>query len=110
MTRFGLAKNVFIEVPLEENWRLSPDFVFDKVGHINFYNPKTIRRLVQSCDMQILSAHLSHSSRASYVYRKGRAGGSLSYAIKELGLKVLPDVAARFFTYHYSLTFMKAGI
>jgi SAM-dependent methyltransferase len=101
------AKNVIIEVPLEDTWRLADDFVFDRVGHINFYNRKTIRRLVQSCGMNILDAHLSHSAIASYVYRKGKLQGGLTFAAKELGLRVWPAAAARSLTYHYSLTYRR---
>ena len=99
-----VAHNVFIEVPLEDTWRLSEDFVFDCVGHINFYSRKTIRRLVQSCGMQVLDARLSHSSLASYVYRKGKFGGHFYYLIKEAGLGIWPAAAAASLTYHYALT------
>jgi SAM-dependent methyltransferase len=102
-----VAKNVFLEVPLEDNGRLKDDFVFDRVGHINFYNVKTIRSLIQSCGLKILDARLSHSSLSSYVYRKGAWRGNLSYLIKELGLRVWPKAATRWFTYHYSLTYAK---
>jgi SAM-dependent methyltransferase len=99
-----VAKNVFIEVPLEDTWRLPEDFVFDRVGHINFYNAKTIRSLVQSCGMKILDAQISHSAIAAYVYRKGRLRGGLTYVLKELGLRAWPTAALKSFTYHYSLT------
>ena len=103
------ARKVFVEVPLEDNLRLPEDFVFDRVGHINFYNVKTIRRLVQSCGMVILGAHLSHSSLSSYVYRKGRFGGGASYLIKESLLRISPKLAAATFTYHYALVYAKAA-
>jgi SAM-dependent methyltransferase len=102
-----VAKSVFLEVPLEDNVRLSDDFVFDRVGHINFYNVKTIRSLVQSCGMKVLDAYLSHSSPAAYAYRKGAWQGNVSYLIKELGLRVWPKVATRRFTYHYSLVYVR---
>jgi|SRR5215470_3051711 len=102
-----VAKHVFVEVPLEDNRRLSDDFVFDRVGHINFYSGKTIRRLVQSCDMEVLGGHLSHSSPASYVYRKGKWRGYVTYLIKEAGLRACPGVSTRNFTYHYSLTYSR---
>ncbi len=76
-----VAKHLFIEVPLEDNVRLKPDFVFDRVGHINFYAWKTIRRLVQTCDLQIVAQELRNSSRAVYQYHSGRSG-TLKYAIK----------------------------
>ena len=100
-----VARNVFIEVPLEDNLKLSQDFVFDRVGHINFYNVKTIRRLVQSCGMRILGAHLSHSSRQSYAYRKGKWRGALSHLVKEASLRAWPRLAANLFTYHYSIVY-----
>jgi ubiquinone/menaquinone biosynthesis C-methylase UbiE len=102
-----VARKVFVEVPLEDNRKLSNDFMFDHVGHINFYNVKTIRSLVQSCGMKILDAHLSHSSLSSYVYRLGAWRGNLSYVIKELGLRLWPKAAARCFVYHYSLIYAK---
>jgi SAM-dependent methyltransferase len=103
-----VAATVFVEVPLENNCRLSEDFVFDRVGHINFYDRRCIRRLVQSCNMNIVGAVLSHSSLASYVYRKGHLRGGLAYFTKELGLRAWPGAATGLFTYHYSLTYTQA--
>ena len=103
-----VAQNVFVEVPLENTWRLSSDFAFDPVGHINVYDCKTIRRLVQSCGMRIIDARLSHSSRSSYIYRKGRFRGSASYFAKELGLRLWPGCATKMSVYNYSLTYATA--
>ncbi len=100
-----VARHVFVEVPLEDHSRVSGDFVFDHVGHINFYNPRTIRGLVRSCGMRILDGLLSHSSPASYVFRKGRLKGHLSFMLKEAVLACLPAAAPHLFTYHYSLTY-----
>ena len=100
-----VARVVFIEVPLEDNLRLSKEFVFDRVGHINFYNVNSISRLVQSCGMRILATHLSHSSRQSYVYRKGRLHGPVSYLVKEATLRSLPRLATNVFAYNYSLIY-----
>jgi SAM-dependent methyltransferase len=98
-----VAKTVFVEVPLEDNLRSPKDFVFDRVGHINSYNVRTIRHLVQSCDMKILHARISHSGYQSYFYRKGKVRGSLSYILKELALRTWPSAATNSLTYHYSL-------
>jgi SAM-dependent methyltransferase len=103
-----VANKVFVEVPLEDNLQLPKDFVFDRVGHINFYNVKTIRRLLQSCGMVILGSHLSHASQSSYVFRKGKVRGAASYLIKESLLKIWPRLAAASFTYHYALICTKA--
>jgi SAM-dependent methyltransferase len=100
-----VAKTVFVEVPLEDNWRMSHDFVFDRVGHINFYNPRTIRSLVQSCGMTILHAHLCHSALPIYVFRKGKFRGMLSYWFKEIALRITSGLSTSAMTYHYSLTY-----
>ncbi len=105
-----VAKHVFVEVPLEDIRRLSEDFVFDRVGHINFYSRKTIRRQVQSCGMEILGDHLSHSSPACYIYRKGKWRGYSSYLIKEAALRAWPEAAIRSFIYHYSLTYSRSAV
>jgi SAM-dependent methyltransferase len=102
-----VVEHVFIEVPLEDNWRLSHDFAFDHVGHINFYSMKTIRRLVQSCGMRILDARLSHGSLPGYAYRKGKWGGALTYFLKEFGLRTLPLASAGVLTYNYSMVFVE---
>lgn len=49
-----VGRYVFVEVPLAHTLRLPQDFVPSKVGHINFYGPKTIRRLVQTCGLTVL--------------------------------------------------------
>lgn len=97
-----VARHVFIEVPLEDTVRLKEDFVFDTVGHINFYSRKTIRRLVQTCDMQILSQVVTNLSLSTYKYQFGM-WGMLKYVTKGFLLKACPSLACRLFTYHCAL-------
>jgi SAM-dependent methyltransferase len=97
-----VAAYVFIEVPLEDNLRLKKDFVFDKVGHINFYSPITIRRLIQTCNLVVLKQTVTNPSKAVHHYRL-RGKGLTSYYIREYLLKVSPGLATRIFTYHSSL-------
>ena len=94
-----IARFVFVEVPLEDTWRLARDFVRDEVGHINPYSPKTIRRLLQTCDLEILDQVIVNRSRASYTYQTGKKG-LVSYYIKDCLLRVLPFLATKAFTYH----------
>jgi SAM-dependent methyltransferase len=103
-----VAKAVFIEVPLEDNWRMSHDFIFDRVGHINFYNPRTIRSLVQSCGMTVLDAYPCHSGLPSYIFRKGKLRGTLSYWFKEIALRTTPSLSTSAMTYHYSLVYKQS--
>lgn len=103
-----VAEYVFLEVPLEDTVRLKPDFVFDSVGHINSYSWKTIRRLVQSCDLNILSQTITNPSLPVYKYCSGRAG-ILKYAIKELLHRTSTSLACRLFTYHCSIVCAKTS-
>ena len=97
-----VADLVFIEVPLEHNRRLPKDYVWDAVGHINFYTAQTIRLLVQSCGHQVLEQLQTHSAVQLYQYRLGRKGVAIHW-IKDWALRLLPEAAQRRWTYHSSL-------
>jgi len=97
-----VAKFVFVEVPTEDTVRLPLDFVFDKTGHINSYSPKTIRRLVQSCNLRVLHQLPTNPPKGSYIYEKGNKG-LINYYIKKVLLKVSPVLATKLFTYHDAL-------
>lgn len=97
-----VAKFVFIEVPLEDTFRLSHNFVFDEVVHINFYSLKTIRLLLQSCNLLIISEIISDSPKDTYTFKRGRKG-LMHYYIKQIELSIFPNIAAKFFCYHGAL-------
>jgi SAM-dependent methyltransferase len=97
-----VARHVFVEVPLEQNLRLPAQFVADDLGHINTYSPKSIRRLLQSCGLEVICEAVSHRSRATYTYH-GDALGSLKFAVKELALRLAPGLATAVWTYHGAL-------
>ena len=97
-----IAKYVFVEVPLEDTIRLPRDFVFDAVGHINFYSPKTIRSLIQTCDLKILDQQTTNTPKEAYVFQKGKKG-LVNFYIKEYLLKFFPRLATAIFTYHSSV-------
>lgn len=99
-----VARHVFVEVPVEDTAGLADNFVMDKVGHINFYSPKTIRRLVQSCKMTVLADETCHVSREVYLFSSGRKG-LVRYLIKDLALRIAPRLAAQVFTYQYAGVF-----
>ncbi len=97
-----VAEYVFVEVPLEDTVRLKRDFVFDRTGHINFYSWKTIRSLVQSCGMEVLSQAVTNPSLPVYEYEHGQKG-ILKYGVKEFLHWASPGLAWKLFTYHCSL-------
>lgn len=97
-----IAKYVFVEVPLEDTLRLATDFVFDSVGHLDAYSPKTIRRLIQSCNLKVLDQRVTNPSLAAYTYRDHRKGLVL-FGVKEGLRRLAPRLATSLFTYHASL-------
>lgn len=97
-----VARHVFVEVPLEHNLRLARDFVADDLGHINAYTATSVRRLLQSCELEILEQIVVNRSRATYAYHGDRLGG-LRYWTKELALRAAPRLATAFWTYHCAL-------
>lgn len=97
-----VAKNLFIEVPLEHTIRLSKDFVFDRVGHINDYTPITIRRLIQSCNLEILDQVVTTHSKAVHIHPEGKSS-VINYYIKNIFLKLAPRLAVNLFVYNSAL-------
>jgi SAM-dependent methyltransferase len=97
-----VARYLFLEVPLEDNFRLPEDFVFDRTGHINYYSPKTIRRLVQSCNLNVLRQITTNPSKDTHVFLS-RSKGAIKYYVKQFLLKTAPSLATYCFTYHGSL-------
>jgi ubiquinone/menaquinone biosynthesis C-methylase UbiE len=97
-----VARHVFVEVPLEHSLLLPRDFVADDLGHINPYSLKTIRWLLQSCDLEVLAELVTNRSRATYTYH-GDHLGSLKYWIKQIALRASPGLARAIWTYHGSL-------
>ncbi len=94
-----VAKNIFIEVPLQDNICLPKDYKWDSMGHINFYSFKTIRRLLQTNDLEILSQKVVHDNFSVYKYQDGKKA-LLKFLLKELTLRILPILATKIFTYN----------
>jgi SAM-dependent methyltransferase len=97
-----VAGAVFVEVPLEDNWRLPRNFAPDAVGHINFFRPRSLRRFVQTCGLEVLAEKVAVPSREAMVFRSGRLG-ALAWGAKTLALRAVPALATRLATYHGAL-------
>jgi SAM-dependent methyltransferase len=97
-----VAHYVFVEVPLEDTIRRPMDFIFDAVGHINDYSPKTIRRLIQSCRLRIVRQITTSPAKDTYTFKKGRSG-LINYYVKAVLLRLWPSIATRIFTYHAAI-------
>lgn len=97
-----VARHVFVEVPLEVNVSLPRDFVLDKVGHINFYSPVLIRRLLQTCDLKVVRQIVTTPHKRIFTFQSGRKG-LVKYAVKKSLLAVWPWLATQLFTYNSAL-------
>lgn len=97
-----VATHVFVEVPLEDNRRQEKDFVFNSVGHINFYSRRTIRKLVQTCGFEVLTQIVTNPSCRTYTFQHG-SKGVIRYLLKELNIRVMPGAATNLWTYNCSL-------
>jgi SAM-dependent methyltransferase len=97
-----VGRLVFVEVPLEDNLRLRRDFVLDGVGHLNFYSPRTIRHLLQSCDLVVLRQTVLNASYPVYRHQYGSKAW-LRFAPKALLLRLAPRIAPSLWTYNCAL-------
>lgn len=102
-----VATHAFVEVPLEDTLRLASDFVPDETGHINEYSARSIRRLVQTCGLDVIAQKVVIPSRAVHRFRSGTMGVA-AYHVKAAALRFAPAVATQFLTYH-SVLVCRAG-
>ena len=97
-----VARHVFVEVPTEDISRRAKDYAPDRVGHINFFSPRTIRWLLQSSGLRVLTQVTTNPSKAVYAFEAGRSG-LVRYHTKDLLLRLVPALATRHFCYHEAL-------
>ena len=100
-----VARHVFVEVPLEDTWRLPAHYRPDPTGHINAYTLRGIRRLVETCGLEVLAERVSHPTRAAYALRPelGPWRSRAHWAVKQALLAAAPALAQHLFTYHGAL-------
>jgi ubiquinone/menaquinone biosynthesis C-methylase UbiE len=103
-----VAQYLFVEVPLEDHISLPRDFVFDRVGHINAYHPVSIRRLLQSCNLEIIDQIVTNHSKAVHLHPQGKSSIT-KYHIKNLFLKFVPQLATKLFTFNSALLCRKVA-
>ncbi len=97
-----VARFVFVEVPLEHTVRLSRDFDFNAVGHINYYTSKTVRRLIQTSGLVVENQIVTDTTRDMLTFQKGKRG-ALQHAIRAMSLTMAPRLAQQVFVYHSAL-------
>ncbi|MEW6671029.1 MAG: class I SAM-dependent methyltransferase [Thermodesulfobacteriota bacterium] len=94
-----IAKYVFVEVPLELNYRTPHNFKKTSVGHINLYNPLLLRHLVESSGLRVIAEQLTCPSLQTFTYKRAFWKGWLHWAIKTTLLRLSVRVASASFTY-----------
>jgi len=103
-----VAKNVFIEVPLEGNLRFKEKNIYSSVGHINIFSLRTIRSLILTSSLEIKSQKITNSSADSYIHQYGKAG-LLFYGLTETPLILMGTYSTNLFTYRASFLCSEAG-
>jgi SAM-dependent methyltransferase len=92
-----VASRVVIEVPLELHLR-TRRFRWDDTGHINVFNRRSIRYLVEGCGLNITRERIYCPGREVHAFmagRRGEAKWALKAAVLHLGGEAI-------FTYHYT--------
>ena len=98
-----IAPIVIVEVPLELNGRMPRDYDWDPVGHINKYNAKSIRHLLQTCQLEIIAQFTTNHSVEDATFRRDSIASQARWRTRELLLRFAPQPARALFTYHETL-------
>jgi len=99
-----VAAHVFVEVPLEDNYRQKKNYVLtdDTEGHINSFSPKTIRWLLQTSGFDIMKQEITVPSFEVY-HRKIGAKMFVLYPPFKLAGQLVPSIATKILTYHCTI-------
>lgn len=92
-----VASRVVIEVPLELHLR-TPRFRWDETGHINVFNRRSIRHLVEGCGLNIERERVYCPGRDVHAFFGGRRGKA-KWAVKAAALHLGGQAT---FTYNYA--------
>ena len=94
------ARYLFIEVPLESHLRQPRDFTWTDTGHINSYDPKSIRHLVQSVDLCVLAEKVTCPGKIAF---EGDSVKMATWHVKNAMLRTMPFAATHVATFHGAL-------
>lgn len=97
-----ISKFCFIEVPLEDNVHAPRDFTWNDTGHINIYSSRSIRYLLQSCELIIQKDLVSLPTLKSHLHFGNKGLKFFTYMFKKGLMTVTPNLASLLLTYHYS--------
>jgi ubiquinone/menaquinone biosynthesis C-methylase UbiE len=95
-----VSKYVYVEVPLLHTLRMSPNFNGNSVGHINFYNYKTFRRLLQTSKYNIIEQKIFDHTLNSLTYNYNYIFGFIKYLIYKSGRNLNSELTSKLLVYH----------
>jgi SAM-dependent methyltransferase len=96
-----VAKYVYVEVPCEDNRGVGKDWLWNPEGHINYYTPRSIRFLVQSCGLHVHAQRTMDWALRTYIFENGPCLGVIKCAVKRTAM-FLP-IRHMLFTYNASI-------
>ena len=91
-----VAKDVFLEVPLEGGLRGRLNY---STGHINYYTPLSFKALVETSGLEIVSSRVFTSSSAYEQHLYGPRKGKVRNVIRNVLLNTLGPRASELMTY-----------
>lgn len=104
-----IAPLTLVEVPLEHHLRQPRDFEWNDLGHINAYTAKSIRRLLQSCNLEVMRQQTSNPGMTVATFYQNNVRRRMSWRFKHASLKIAPGLARGMFTYHETLMGHRTG-
>jgi ubiquinone/menaquinone biosynthesis C-methylase UbiE len=96
-----VAKHVFVEVPCEDTRTAGNDWRWNPEGHINYYTPRSIRFLVQSCRLRVHGQRLADWAFPTYIFEDGLSKGLMKFVIKRAAMPL--PLSCKVFTYNCAL-------
>ncbi len=97
-----VARGVFVEVPLSDTVCLSKDYRASGCGNVNAFSEKSIRRLLQTCDLEVLDQEVT-PPREEAAYHKWGAVGLFRHLVRAVALHIAPPLAKSVFAYQCAL-------
>lgn len=91
---------VYIEVPLQDRVTMPADYQHNEVGHINFYNYKTFRRVLQTSGLRVEQQEVFDQSFEVMKQHYGALKGASFFILLRMGLALNGKIASNILPYH----------
>lgn len=96
-----VSRCVYIEVPLEHGLRVRRSIASGKkFGHINFYTIETLRSMLESSGLNVVSSKVVPPSLKYEQHLSGRARGWIKNLVRKIALAAAPGLAPWFIVYN----------